>query len=64
MSTESRQMLDKSNRPLRYLCISVTDRCNFRATYSMLADPFVPDYPLLKQEELLSFQATERLVTL
>lgn len=64
MITESRQMLDKRNRPLRDLRISVTDRCNFRCTYCMPAELFGPDYPFLKKEELLSFEELERLATL
>ncbi|WP_339191691.1 GTP 3',8-cyclase MoaA [Bacillus sp. FSL K6-1003] len=64
MNTESRQMLDKKNRPLRDLRISVTDRCNFRCTYCMPAELFGPDYPFLKKEELLSFEELERLATL
>ncbi|OLP66773.1 Cyclic pyranopterin monophosphate synthase [Bacillus pumilus] len=57
-------MLDKRNRPLRDLRISVTDRCNFRCTYCMPADIFGPDYPFLKKEELLSFEEIERLAKL
>ncbi|MEC1752572.1 GTP 3',8-cyclase MoaA [Bacillus mojavensis] len=64
MNTESRQMLDKRNRPLRDFRISVTDRCNFRCTYCMPAELFGPDYPFLKKEELLSFEELERLATL
>ncbi|MCY7918185.1 GTP 3',8-cyclase MoaA [Bacillus vallismortis] len=64
MITESRQMLDKRNRPLRDLRISVTDRCNFRCTYCMPAELFGPDYPFLKKEELLSFEELERLAAL
>lgn len=64
MITESRQMLDKRNRPLRDLRISVTDRCNFRCTYCMPAELFGPDYPFLQKEELLSFEELERLATL
>lgn len=63
MNTESRQMLDKKNRPLRDLRISVTDRRNFRCTYCMPAELFGPDYPL-KKEEPLSFEELERLATL
>lgn len=64
MITESRQMLDKRNRPLRDLRISVTDRRNFRCTYCMPAELFGPDYPFLKKEEPLSFEELERLATL
>ncbi|GED01483.1 GTP 3',8-cyclase MoaA [Bacillus atrophaeus] len=64
MITETRQVLDKRNRPLRDLRISVTDRCNFRCTYCMPAELFGPDYPFLKKEELLSFEELERLAKL
>ncbi|MFS0654102.1 GTP 3',8-cyclase MoaA [Bacillus sp. 179-C3.3 HS] len=57
-------ILDKKNRPLRDLRISVTDRCNFRCTYCMPADIFGPNYPFLNKEELLSFEEIERLATL
>ncbi|MFJ5964318.1 GTP 3',8-cyclase MoaA [Bacillus sp. NPDC093026] len=57
-------ILDKRNRPLRDLRISVTDRCNFRCTYCMPADIFGPDYPFLNKEELLSFEEIERLAKL
>lgn len=64
MITETRQVLDKRDRPLRDLRISVTDRCNFRCTYCMPAELFGPDYPFLKKEELLSFEELERLAKL
>ncbi|MGE6630329.1 GTP 3',8-cyclase MoaA [Bacillus sp. NPDC077027] len=57
-------ILDKRNRPLRDLRISVTDRCNFRCTYCMPAEIFGPDYPFLEKEELLSFEEIERLATI
>ncbi|MCY8920833.1 GTP 3',8-cyclase MoaA [Bacillus atrophaeus] len=64
MITETRQVLDKRDRPLRDLRISVTDRCNFRCTYCMPAELFGPDYPFLKKEELLSFEELERIAKL
>ena len=54
-------ILDKLQRPLRDLRISVTDKCNFRCTYCMPAEIFGPDYPFLKRAELLSFEELERL---
>jgi len=44
-------MLDRFNRRINYLRISVTDRCNFRCTYCMPAE----GVPLKKHEEILSF---------
>ncbi len=59
--TNSIHLLDKLNRPLRDLRISVTDKCNFRCTYCMPAEIFGPDYPFLKREQLLSFEEVERI---
>ena len=53
---------DKLGRSLRDLRISVTDRCNFRCQYCMPKEVFGPDYPYLKQEELLTFEEITRLV--
>ena len=36
--------LDKLQRPLKDLRISVTDRCNFRCRYCMPEEIFYPDY--------------------
>lgn len=44
-------MLDRFNRQINYLRISVTDRCNFRCTYCMPAE----GVPLKKHEDILSF---------
>lgn len=44
-------MFDQFNRPINYLRISVTDRCNFRCEYCMPAE----GVPLKKQEDILSF---------
>lgn len=46
--------LDKLNRPLRDLRISVTDRCNFRCAYCMPKEVFGPDYAFLPKHALLS----------
>ncbi|MBL0388383.1 GTP 3',8-cyclase MoaA [Tumebacillus sp. ITR2] len=53
--------IDKMNRPLRDLRISVTDRCNFRCRYCMPPDVFGNDYPFLSREELLDFDEIVRL---
>ena len=44
-------MLDRFNRRINYLRISVTDRCNFRCLYCMPEE----GVPLKKHEEILSY---------
>lgn len=56
--------VDKLNRPLRDLRISVTDKCNFRCRYCMPAEIFGQDYPFLKRDEILSFEELIRLTKL
>jgi len=53
-------LLDASNRPIRDLRISVTDRCNFRCTYCMPFD----EYEWIEKKEILSFEEIERLARL
>lgn len=55
-------LVDRLNRPLRDLRISVTDKCNFRCRYCMPEEIFGPDYPFLSQEKLLTFEEMTRLV--
>ncbi len=52
---------DALKRPLRYLRISVTDRCNFRCRYCMPREVFGRDHRFLPREELLTFEEIERL---
>ena len=54
-------VLDRLNRPLRDLRISVTDRCNFRCTYCMPKEVFGHDYVFLDREEILSFEEITRV---
>jgi cyclic pyranopterin phosphate synthase len=56
--------LDRYQRPLHDLRVSVTDRCNFRCTYCMPKEVFGPDYPFLPREALLTFEEIVRLVRL
>jgi cyclic pyranopterin phosphate synthase len=51
-------LLDRHQRPLRNLRLSVTDRCNLRCSYCM------PDaeYTWLPREDILHFEENERLV--
>ena len=52
------QLIDPFARPITYLRVSVTDRCDFRCTYCMAEDmTFLPKRDLLTLEEL------ERLCT-
>jgi len=54
-------LLDRRNRPLRDLRISVMDRCNFRCTYCMPAATYGEDYAFLPPEARLSFDEIERV---
>jgi cyclic pyranopterin phosphate synthase len=49
--------LDRFQRPMRDLRISVTDRCNFRCTYCMPFD----EYTWIARQEVLSFEEIERV---
>jgi cyclic pyranopterin phosphate synthase len=56
-----RKPLDRLERPLRDLRISVTDRCNFRCTYCMPKEIFGRDHAFLPRSALLSFEEITRL---
>ena len=49
-------MLDRLERPLHDLRISVTDRCNLRCRYCMPREAFGRDFAFLPREELLSYE--------
>src|SRR6187399_3359115 len=51
-------LLDRHQRPLRNLRLSVTDRCNLRCSYCMPE----ADYAWLPREDILHFEEIERLV--
>ena len=55
--------VDRLQRPLRDLRISVTDRCNFRCTYCMPKEVFGDDYEFLARDLLLSFEEIARVTT-
>ena len=57
-------MLDRLERPVRDLRISVTDRCNFRCRYCMPQEVFGPGFAFMPRAELLSFEEITRLVRL
>lgn len=54
-------ILDKLQRPLKDLRLSVTDRCNFRCRYCMPEEIFGHNYPFLPSDKILSFDEMERL---
>ena len=64
MDAHVSQPLDKLNRPIRDLRISVTDRCNFRCIYCMPKTLFGPDHAFLQRSQILSFEEIERSVRL
>ena len=55
------ELIDRLQRPLHDLRISVTDRCNFRCTYCMPKEVFDKNYAFLPQSSLLSFEEIARL---
>src|SRR4051812_1694817 len=54
-------LLDRLNRPLETLRISITDRCNFRCVYCMPKEVFGRDYAFLERTALLSFEEIARV---
>ncbi len=54
-------LLDRLNRPLQTLRISITDRCNFRCVYCMPKEVFGRDYAFLERTALLSFEEIVRI---
>lgn len=57
-------VVDKFNRPLRDVRISVTDKCNFRCPYCMPADIFGEDYQFAPKADVLSYEEIVRLARL
>ena len=54
-------LLDRRDRAVHDLRISVTDRCNFRCIYCMPRAVFGNDYAFLPRRELLSFEEIARI---
>jgi cyclic pyranopterin phosphate synthase len=54
-------MLDRLQRPLRDLRLSVTDRCNFRCGYCMPKEVFGRGYDFLSKDRILSFEELARI---
>ncbi len=55
------QPIDRLQRPLRDLRISVTDRCNFRCNYCMPADVYHEGFQFLPHAQILRFEEVTRL---
>jgi cyclic pyranopterin phosphate synthase len=55
-------LLDRFARRIRYLRVSVTDRCNYRCTYCM-PESLAGDLQFEPRSALLSFEELEQLVT-
>src|SRR5262245_708942 len=56
MAGKSLPVVDRRNRPLSDLRISVTDRCNFRCGYCMPREHFDSSFRFLQRAEILSFE--------
>ena len=54
-------LLDKLNRPLETLRISITARCNFRCVYCMPKEVYGRDHVFLERKELLSLEEIARV---
>jgi cyclic pyranopterin phosphate synthase len=54
-------LVDRQNRPLKDLRISVTDRCNFRCRYCMPREHFDKTFRFLPRAELLSYEEVTRV---
>ena len=57
-------IVDRRNRSLRDLRISVMDRCNFRCPYCMPEDKYHKDFKFLDSSERLSFGEILRVATI
>jgi len=53
-----RELIDKYNRKIEYLRVSITDRCNLRCVYCMPPGGIKP----LRHEDILKFEEIERIV--
>src|SRR5205085_10085888 len=54
-------LLDRLNRPLETLRVSVTDRCNFRCVYCMPKEVYGRDHAFLERKDLLSLEEIARV---
>ncbi|MCW9709168.1 GTP 3',8-cyclase MoaA [Fodinibius salsisoli] len=60
MNTDRSVIYDNHGRPITYLRLSVTDRCNLRCKYCMPASGI----NFLPRKELLSYEELERLISI
>ncbi|HEX4110486.1 MAG TPA: GTP 3',8-cyclase MoaA [Solirubrobacteraceae bacterium] len=58
------ELVDRHQRPLLDLRVSVTDRCNLRCGYCMPREVFGRDYEFLPRSALLTFEEIARLCRL
>jgi cyclic pyranopterin phosphate synthase len=58
---EAMHPVDRLQRPLHDVRISVTDRCNFRCTYCMPREVYGRDYEFMPRAQLLTFEEIARL---
>ena len=56
------RLVDRYERPLHDLRISVTDRCNFRCTYCMPREHFDGDHAFLERKALLTYEEITTVV--
>ena len=63
-ATPNGELLDRLQRPLHDLRLSVTDRCNFRCSYCMPKEVFDKSHAFLPQSSLLSFEEMLRVARL
>lgn len=61
MQVAAPRLVDRLERPLQDLRISVMDRCNFRCPYCMPEDKYHKDFRFLRSHERLSFDEITRL---
>jgi cyclic pyranopterin phosphate synthase len=61
LSAEYEPVLDRLQRPLHDLRVSLTDRCNFRCDYCMPSELYADERRFLPNRELLSFDEIERV---
>ncbi len=59
-SLSGRGLIDNHGRPITYLRLAITDRCNLRCRYCMPAG----GVPALRHDEILSFEELERLAAI
>ncbi|MFQ5757482.1 MAG: GTP 3',8-cyclase MoaA [Acidiferrobacterales bacterium] len=64
MESQHKKLVDKLNRPVCDLRISVTDRCNFRCVYCMPKEIFGPEYQFLDHEAVLRYEEIARVARL